>query len=75
VIKSRIMRWARSCSAYGGWGEAYTGFCWGNLRERDHLGDPEVDRRIILRWTFRKWDVEVWTESSWFRKGTGGGHL
>jgi len=21
------------------------------------LGDPGVDRRIILRWTFRKWDV------------------
>jgi len=34
-----------------GWGreEAYTGFWWGNLRERDHLGDPGVDGRIILR--------------------------
>jgi hypothetical protein len=21
-----------------------------NLRERDHLVDPDVDRRIILRW-------------------------
>jgi hypothetical protein len=29
----------------------------GNLRDRDHLGDP-VDWRIILRWIFRKWDVE-----------------
>jgi len=29
----------------------------GNLRERDHLGDPGVDGRIILRWIFRKWDV------------------
>jgi len=27
---------------------------WGNLRERDHLGDPGVDGRIILRWIFRK---------------------
>jgi len=26
----------------------------GNLRERDHLGDPGVDGRIILRWIFRK---------------------
>jgi len=25
------------------------------------LGDPDVDGRIILRWTFRKWDVGVWT--------------
>ena len=41
------------------WGreEAYTGFWWGNLRVRDHLGDPGVDGRIILRWIFRKWDV------------------
>jgi hypothetical protein len=27
----------------------------GNLRERDHSGDPDVDGRIILRWIFRKW--------------------
>jgi len=33
------------------WGreEVYTGFWWGNLRERDHLGDLGVDGRIILR--------------------------
>ena len=40
-----------------GRGEAYTGFWWGNLRERDHLGDPSVDGRIILGYIFRKWDV------------------
>jgi hypothetical protein len=34
---------------------------WGNLRERDHWGDPGVDGRIILRWIFRKWGVGVWT--------------
>jgi hypothetical protein len=28
----------------------------GNLRDRDYLADPGVDGRIILRWTFRKWD-------------------
>jgi hypothetical protein len=41
------------------WGkvEAYTGFWWGNLRERDHSEDPGVDRRIILKWIFRKWVV------------------
>jgi hypothetical protein len=27
---------------------------WGNLRERDHWGDPGVDGRIILEWIFRK---------------------
>ena len=42
-----------------GRGEVYTGFWWGNLRERGHLGDPGVDGRIIIiiSWIFRKWDV------------------
>jgi len=53
----------------------YTGFWWGNLRERDHLEEPSLDERIILRWIFRKWDVGVWTGSSWLRIGTGGGQL
>jgi hypothetical protein len=30
------------------------GCWWGNLRERGHWGDPDVDGRIILRWIFRK---------------------
>jgi hypothetical protein len=52
-----------------------TGFWWENLRKRDHLGDQGVVGRIILRWVFRKWDVEVGTGSSWLIIGTGGGHL
>jgi hypothetical protein len=55
--------------------EAYTGFWWGHLRERDHLKDPGIDRRIILRWIFRKWDVRLWTGSNWFRIGIVGGLL
>jgi hypothetical protein len=38
------------------------------------LEDPGIDERII-RWIFRKWDVGVWTGSSWLRIGTGGGLL
>jgi len=64
-----------ACSAYGGGGEAYTGFWWGNLRERNYLGDPGVDGRIILRYIFRWWFGVVRTGSSWLRIGTGGGHL
>jgi hypothetical protein len=40
-----------------------------------HLGDPGVDGRIVLRWIFRKWDMGLWTGSSWLRVGTVGEHL
>ena len=42
VIKPRRMGWAGHVTSRRS-GEAYTGFWWGNLRERDHLGDPGVD--------------------------------
>jgi hypothetical protein len=35
-----------------------------HLRERDYLEDPGADRRIILRWIFRKWDVGAWAGSN-----------
>ena len=56
-------------------GKAYTGFWWGNLMEKDHLEEPGVDGRIILRWIFEIWEVGTWTGSSCLRIGTGGGHL
>ena len=43
-----------ACSSYGEEERRIQGFDGGNLRERDHLGDPGVDGRIILRWIFRK---------------------
>ena len=57
------MRWAGHVARMGGGRETYTGFWWGNLRERDHLGEPGVDGRIILRWIFRKLDGDMeWIE-------------
>jgi hypothetical protein len=44
-----------------------------DARERDRLGDPGLDGRIILRGNFRKWNFGVWTRSSWLRIGMGGG--
>jgi hypothetical protein len=47
----------------------------GKPEEKDHLIDPGVDGKIILRRILRKWYVGVWTELSWLRTETGGGDL
>ena len=51
----------------------HTGFWWVNLTEIEHMEDPVVDGRIILRWIFRKWDGRAWTKLVLLRIGTGGG--
>jgi len=74
VIKSRRTRWVGHVARMGVRKGVYR-VLWGNLRERDHWGEPDVGGKIILRWIFSKWDLEVWTGSSWLRIGTGGRHL
>ena len=49
VVKSGRMRWAGNVARTGE-GQAYTGFRWGQVRERDHLEDPSVDGKVILKW-------------------------
>jgi len=53
----------------------HTRFRWRTLRERDHLKDPGIDGRKMLRWIFSKWDVGVWTGSIWLRIRRGDGKL
>jgi hypothetical protein len=63
-----------ACSTYGRRIGLYR-VLMGKHEGRNHLGDPSVDGKKILRWIFRKWDVGVWNGSSWLRIGTGDGHL
>jgi hypothetical protein len=56
VIKSRSMRWAEYVARMGERRCIYR-ILVGKPGERDHLGDPGVDGRIMLRWIFMKWDL------------------
>ena len=74
VIKSRRMRWAGHIARKGERKGVYRVLV-GKPGYNSPFGRPGVDGRIILRWFFRKWDVGVWTGSSWLRVRTGGRHL
>jgi hypothetical protein len=63
-----------ACSAYGGEEKCMQGLV-GKREGKRPLGRPDVGRRIIISSIIRKWDVVVWTGSSWLRIGTGGGLL
>ena len=49
------MRWVGHVALMGERRSVYRNWC-GNPRERDHVEDPSLDGRIILRRIFRKWD-------------------
>jgi hypothetical protein len=66
VIKSRRMRWAGHVARVGEERGCIRSW-WGNQRERDHWGDPGVDRWIILGWISGRWDVGIWTGLGWPR--------
>jgi hypothetical protein len=47
----------------------------GKPRGKSYLEDQGLDRMIILRWIFKKWDGGARTGYSWLRIGKVGGHL
>jgi hypothetical protein len=47
----------RAYSTYGREERCVEGFRLENMREGDHLKDPGVDGRIILKWIFERLDV------------------
>ena len=53
VIKSKRMRCV-GCVACMGERRGVYMVLWGNLRVRNHLEDPCIVGRILLRWIFRK---------------------
>ena len=59
---------------YGGGERGIQGFGW-VTKGRNHLEDPGIDGRIILRWIFGSGMGGRWTGLIWLRLGTVGRRL
>jgi len=59
-VKRRRRRWTGHAARVGA-ADVNTHFWWGDQREGDHLEDPGVDGRIILKWIFKTCEGKSWT--------------
>ena len=66
VIKSIMMRWVGNVARMGESRGLY-GVLVGKSKGKNHLEDPGVDGKIILRWIFRMWGVWIWNGWSWLK--------
>jgi hypothetical protein len=71
VIKSRRLRWAGCVVRKGEKRGAYRVLV-GKREERDHLEDPDVHWKMILKWILKKKEREACTRLIWLRLGTDG---
>jgi hypothetical protein len=46
-----------------------------NLKGRDHSGDPDLDKKIMLGRILETWRRKMWTGFMWLKIGTSGGLL
>jgi hypothetical protein len=58
------MGWA--CGTYGGGTEYIQGF-GGEAEKRGHLGDLNVDGRILFKWMLKKWNCVDWIDQAEYR--------
>jgi hypothetical protein len=72
-IKNNEM--GRTCGIYGKQERCIQGFCGGDLRERDHFEDLDVDGRTILKWILKKLHGGAWNGLICLKIGTGVGLL
>jgi len=73
VINSRKMIYVGHVTVWG-IGEAYTALWWGDLREREHLGDAGEGGNTT-KLDLQEIRCGIRTGSIWPRIGTGGWHL
>jgi hypothetical protein len=74
VIKSRRMRWVGHIARMGERRGVYRVLV-GKSEGKRPLERPRRRWEDNIKMDLQKWDVGVWTGSSWLRIGTGGWHL